>query len=299
VNDVRSLTLVILAAGIGRRFGREKQIEPIGPAGEAILDYSIYDALTSGFERIVFVVREGAEEGFRERFSFLTDRCTPLYVTQRLDDLPTGFTVPAGRGKPWGTAHALLSCRREINGPFAVINADDFYGRGAFAALARFLAADGGEGVLVGYEIEKTLSGSGPVSRGVCRLDGAGYLVEIAERRRVERRGGRVRYEENGTWHGIPEGTIASMNMWGLPLRFLEELKWRFPAFLRGCDPLTAEYQLPTVIGEGIRDGRLRVRVVRTEEEWFGLTYPEDLPRARMTIERLIDRGLYPTPLFG
>lgn len=301
MNDRRTLTLVVLAAGIGARFGRAKQIEPVGPSGEAIVDYSIYDAIASGFGRIVFVVGEGMEARFRERFSYLSGRCGLSYVTQRLADLPEGFAVPRGRGRPWGTAHALLSCRGEVDGPFGLINADDFYGRSAFASLVRFLTTVGGEeeGALVGYELEKTVPESGPVSRGVCRVDRSGYLVEIVERRLVERRGGRVGYAEDGSWHGIPDRAIASMNMWGLPRSLFGELEGRFPLFLRSADLLTAEYQLPTLIGELIRDGRLRVRVLRTGEEWFGLTHPEDLSHVREMIERLIDRGEYPTPIFG
>jgi len=299
VNDVQPLTLVILAAGIGSRFGGMKQIEPVGPSGEAIVDYSIYDALASGFGRIVFVVRDEMEAVFKKRFSFLSALCDLAHVTQRIDDLPAGFAVPPGREKPWGTAHALLASRGEVDGPFAVINADDFYGQSSFSALARSLIADGEEGALVGYELARTIPESGPVSRGVCRVDGAGYLAEIVEHGAVERRGGRIGYGEGGDWHEIPGGAIASMNMWGLPLRVLRDLGGRFPAFLNGSDLLTAEYQLPTVIGELIREGRLRVRVLRTEEEWFGLTHPEDLPRVRAAVERLIEAGIYPSPLFA
>lgn len=300
MGEIQPLTLVVLAAGIGSRFGRVKQIEPVGPSGEALVDYSIYDALTAGFERVVFVIGEGMEAAFKRRFSPLIGLCDLSFVTQRLDDLPAGFTVPPGRSKPWGTAHALLSCRGELDGPFAVINADDFYGAGAFAALARSLTVYGDEeGILIGYRVEGTVPKSGPVSRGICRVDGSGYLVGIAEHRAVGLRGGRVGYEEGGIWHEIPEGTIASMNMWGLPVGFLRELEGRFLSFLGEGDLLTAEYQLPTVIGELIREGRLRVRVVRTEEEWFGLTHPDDLPRVRAAIERLVTAGSYPTPLFG
>jgi len=301
LNRTSPLTLVILAAGIGSRFGGAKQVEPVGPSGEYIVDYSVYDALASGFTRIVFVVKEGMGFAFKERFTPLADRCDLLFVPQRLDDIPDRFTVPPGRTKPWGTAHALLACRGELDGPFGVINADDFYGRSGFVALAHFLSARGGgrEGCLIGYRLDRTLSAGGPVSRGVCRVDRSGYLVEVVERNRVMRRGHLVGYEDESGWHEIPGGAIASMNMWGLPLRFLDELERGFPPFLSRSDPAIAEYQLPGVIGEGVQEGRLRIRVIRTEEEWFGLTYPEDLTNVRERIKRLIEDGAYPPRLFG
>jgi len=290
-------TLVVLAAGIGSRFGGIKQIEPVGPNGESLIDYSIYDALATGFGRILFVVQEGMEERFRERFGTIADRCELDFAFQRLDDLPPGFSVPDRRGKPWGTAHALLSCRGRLEAPFALINADDFYGRSAFDSLARSLSTGGGP-ALVGYPLGATLSPSGPVSRGICRFDDAGYLVEIVERSGLRQEEDRIVYEDGEGRHGVEGGAIASMNMWGLTPDVLKELDRRFPAFLRGSDLRSAEYQLPTVIGDLIREGRLRVRVLPTEEEWFGITYHEDLPRVRAAIARLIAAGTYPSPLF-
>jgi len=303
--DMEAPALVVMAAGVGSRFGGPKQLEPIGPNGETFSDYAVYDALQAGFGAVVFILSEGVEEAFRGRVGKrIEKRCPVKYVIQRLEDLPTGFSVPLGREKPWGTAHAILSCKDVLDTPFAVVNADDFYGRKAFVAMARCLGELGEgtplRGCLVAYRVEKTLSEHGPVTRGICEVDGNGYLVRIEERRGVQRLGERIVARDNGEEIEIPPGTLVSMNMWGFTPAIFAELEARFPQFLRKhrADISTAEFLLPEVVGELVREGRMRVRVVPTDEGWFGITYREDREEARARIRELIDRGLYPRKLW-
>ncbi|HDI11237.1 MAG TPA: nucleotidyltransferase [Candidatus Acetothermia bacterium] len=302
------LTLVVMAAGVGSRYGGPKQLEPIGPNGETFSDYSVYDALQAGFGHVIFILNREVETAFRSQVGRrIENHCRVDYVIQRLDDLPPGFPVPSGRAKPWGTAHAVLSCKGLVDAPFAVINADDFYGRGAFVELAAFLRNVGsGSGILeiglVGYRLENTLSPHGPVTRGVCQVDGDGYLVRIEERRGIQRRGRKIVFpKEDDAWEEVPEGTIVSMNMWGFPVEIFPELSSRFPRFLRehARDIETAEYLLPEVVGELVAEGRARVRVIPTDERWFGVTYREDLADARAAIAELVSQGVYPEKLWG
>ncbi|MGY4706702.1 nucleotidyltransferase family protein [Candidatus Bipolaricaulota sp. J31] len=302
------LTLVVMAAGVGSRYGGPKQLEPIGPNGETFSDYSVYDARRAGFSRVVFILSREVEDAFRSRVGERIARhCHVDYVIQRLEDLPPGFFIPQGRKKPWGTAHAILSCKGKIQGPFAVINADDFYGPTSFHLLADFLRGLGsGDGIieacLVGYRVEKTLSEHGPVTRGVCEVDGAGYLVRIQERRGVERRGNKIVCHGNeGRCEEIRPGTIVSMNMWGFSPEIFAELEVRFPQFLREHvgDIETAEFLLPEVVGDLVDEGRARVKVLPTEERWFGITYREDLEGARERIAALIRQGVYPEKLWN
>ena len=300
------LTLVVMAAGIGRRYGGLKQIEPIGPNGEWFVDYSVYDALRSGFTRIVFVVRGEIEAEFRERYGdVLPAVCRVEYVVQSLDDLPAGFSPPAGRVKPWGTGHAVWSCRNVIDGPFGVINADDFYGRGAFEALAGHFARNRraeGEHVLVGYELANTLTAHGSVRRGVCCVDDDGLLIDVRERHRIARRAGSITSSEDGeTWTEIPGDTIVSLNTWGFGAEFMAGLSRQFPAFLssRAAELGTAEFFLPDTVGRLIAEGEARVRVLATDETWFGVTYPEDVQRARREIADRIAAGAYPARLWS
>lgn len=300
------LTLVVMAAGVGSRYGGPKQLEPIGPGGETFSHYSVYDALQAGFDRVVFVLSREVEKAFKSRVGERIARHCPVdYVVQRLEDLPPGFSVPPGRKKPWGTAHAVLSCKEKVSGPFAVVNADDFYGKGAFQLVADFLReTEPGslEICLVGYRVENTLSPHGPVTRGVCQVDGSGYLVRIEERRGVERRDGRIGFPgEGGRWVELPPGTLVSMNMWGFPPGIFPELEARFPRFLRehAGDINTAEFLLPEVVGELVREGMARARVLPTDERWFGVTYREDLPDARASIADLIEQGVYPARFWG
>lgn len=303
-----SPTLVVLAAGIGRRYGGLKQVDPVGPNGEWILDYSVYDALQAGFEAVVFVIRPDMEAAFREQIGRnVEQRCEVRYVFQRLEDLPVGFEVPPGRHKPWGTGQATLSCRDAVDTPFAVINADDLYGRSAYQALAAYLrGAHDGEGgydyCMVGFPVENTLSEFGHVSRGICKLDQNGYLVEIRERTRVARFGPGARYTEDGEhWIEIPPGTPVSMNMWGFTPSLFSELDARFRRFLQEhrTDLLSAEFYLPEVVGALVREGRATVRVLSSHEPWFGITYQEDRPRVEKAIGDLIRQGVYPAKLWA
>ena len=302
------LTLVVLAAGIGSRYGGLKQIDPVGPSGEIIIDYSIYDALQAGFGKVVFGVSETIEEVFRERVGrTIEQQCETAYVLQRLEDLPAGFQVPPERQKPWGTAHATRCCIDEVNTPFAVINADDFYGRAAYRALAQYLQQakdreDAYDYCMAGYLLEDTLTEHGHVARGVCSVSSQGYLVEIRERLRVERVGDAVKYTEDGqSWVEIPKGSTVSMNMWGFTLSLLPELQARFAKFLRDNRDriLEAEFLLPEVVGAMVRETQATVKVLPANERWFGVTYQEDRPRVEASIRNLVSQGVYPVNLWG
>ncbi len=298
-------TLVVMAAGIGSRYGGLKQIDPVGPHGEIIVDYSLYDALGAGFGKVVFVLRREIEEAFRERVGrWIERRCETVYVLQGLDDLPPGFSAPPGREKPWGTAHAVLRCRGMVDAPFAVINADDFYGRSSFAVLCDYLrgARDTGETYdycMVGYVLENTLTEYGHVTRGVCSVDGAGNLQEIHERHKVKRLSERVCYSEDGeTWIEIPVRSPVSMNLWGFTPSLFAELEARFPVFLRRAGDPKAEFLLPEIVGDLVAEGRARVRVLPTQERWFGVTYPQDKTWVKAGIAGLVAAGVYPDPLW-
>ncbi len=302
------LTLVVMAAGIGSRYGGLKQLDPIGPYGEVIIDYSVYDALRAGFGKVVFVINPDMEEAFRARVGkTIESHCDAAYVLQRLEDVPAGFRVPPERQKPWGTAHAVLSCRGVVDSSFAVINADDFYGHTSFQILGNYLgSASDHDGIyhysMVGYVLENTLTEYGPVSRGVCTVDADGYLVAVHERTRVERSGGIVRYLENDRhWAEIAPESIVSMNMWGFTPSLFPELWARFEAFLRANrdDLRKAEYFLPHVVRDLIHEGKARVRVLPTPERWFGMTFPQDRIAAKQAIADLIERGVYPKRLWG
>jgi hypothetical protein len=301
-------SLIILAAGIGSRYGGLKQIEPVGPSGELIVDYSVYDALQAGFGRVVFVISEAIEATFRERVGRRIERqCEVVYVFQRLQDLPPGFALPPGRKKPWGTAHATLSCRDAVSGPFAVINADDFYGRSAYQALGQHLQnLQRREGevdyCLVGYLLENTLSEHGHVARGVCDVSPDGYLAGIRELTRIEKLGPAARYTEDGeTWVEIPAGTVVSMNMWGFTPGLFAELEARFPLFLaRNRETIgTAEFLLPVVVGDLVNEGRARVKVLSADARWHGVTYPQDRPAVQQAIRELVEQGVYAGDLWS
>ncbi|MCI2425341.1 nucleotidyltransferase [Candidatus Acetothermia bacterium] len=302
------LTLIVMAAGIGSRYGGLKQIDPIGPHNELIIDYSIYDALAAGFTRVVFVINETIEQLFRQRVGeAIEDHCETAYVLQRIDNLPVGFTVPPARTRPWGTAHAILSCKDIVDSPFAVINADDFYGRASFHILIDYLKKlrdnnDLIECCMVGYELEKTLSNHGHVTRGLCTVDQTDFLVKIDERSRIQKFGEVIKYSEDGIhWTEIGPETIVSMNMWGFVPSLFSELETRFPSFLREKqDEIEqAEFLLPSVIGSILNEQRARVKVLPTCEQWFGVTYQQDRAQARDAIALLIQQGLYPKKLWG
>ncbi len=300
-------TLIVMAAGLGSRYGGIKQIEPVGPYGATLLDYAVYDALRAGFGKVVFVISEAIEAPFRERFgTTIAQHCDVAYVIQRLADVPPGFVVPPERQKPWGTGQAVLSCRDEVAGPFAVINADDFYGRAAFETLAGYLAlAEDKGGVydycMVGYVLGNTITEHGHVSRGVCTVDDDGFLVSIRERTHIERRSGDVSYTEDGvTWIDIPAQATVSMNIWGFTPSLFDELERRFPLFLRdnAVNLHKAEFFLPNIVGDLVQEKKARVRVLASDARWFGVTYKEDRPRVEQAIRVLIAQGVYPENLW-
>ena len=294
-------TLIVMAAGMGSRYGGLKQIEPVGPEGEWIIDYSVFDAIRAGFDRVLFVVREEVEVALRERFDLaLEGRCDVAYVHQRKDDLPEGFEVPADRVKPWGTGQAILACRHELDGPFAVINADDFYGRSGFRLLAEFLEKPGEDHALIGYPLMRTMTEHGTVSRGICQIGDDGTLGAIAERKRVAFRDGATAFTEDGeTWEPIAADAVASMNMWGFRRSFVADLERHFVSFLSGKPGPTGEYCIPVIVGELLARGEARVQVLPTGDAWFGVTYKEDLQRTREGIGALVRQGQYPAPLWG
>ncbi len=297
------LTLVVMAAGIGSRYGGLKQIDPVGPSGEIVIDYSIYDAIRAGFDRVVFIIRRDIEEAFRAIADrHFAGRVKVDYVFQELDLLPPGFSVPPERKKPWGTGHAVLCARAAVPGPFGVINADDFYGRGSFEALAGFLRkADPGstDYALVGFTLRNTLSEHGAVARGVCEVDATNRLVSIVERLKIEKVGRGARYEENGAWHPLTGDEPVSMNMWAFTPRIFDSLDEGFRKFLRerGGDP-KAEFLVPTHVGELVKTGGATVRVLPTAETWFGVTYPADKPAVAAGIRALVEAGRYPANLW-
>lgn len=296
-------TLLIMAAGMGSRYGGLKQIDPVGPAGEIMLDYSVFDALSAGFGRVVFVIRRDIEAPFREIVEKNIARVIPVaYAFQSLDDVPAGCTTPEGRAKPWGTAHAIWSARDVVREPFVVINADDFYGRAAYAGLAAALASapvDSSQFFLAGYRISDTLSDYGAVSRGVCEVDDSGLLKRIVERTHIERREEGVVAQVDGQLVSISPDTTVSMNCWAFTPVLFPHLGSAFTEFLhqRGQEP-KSEFAIPTVIDQLIARGAATVRVVPTSARWLGMTYPDDKPLVRTGIQRLIETGVYRNPLW-
>ncbi len=303
-----SLTLVVMAAGIGSRYGGLKQVDPVGPSGEVVLDYSVYDAIRSGFDRIVFILRKDIEADFRARIGRRIERAADTaYVFQSLDQVPPGFRVPEGRKKPWGTAQALLASKDAVTTPFLAVNADDYYGRMAFEAMAAYLGGRPPGGTIpkfamVGYRLENTLSEYGTVARGVCEATADGDLLGIRELLKIKRFPDGIKHTENDVdWTPLDPASWTSMNCWGFTPALFAELESRFPEFLRrnAAKALKAEFLIPEVVGELIREKRARVRVLPTRERWFGVTYPQDRPLFRTAILELIDRGAYPRDLWA
>jgi len=297
-------TLVVLAAGMGSRYGGLKQIDPVGPAGEVILDYSVYDAIRAGFGKVVFVIRRDIEEAFRSAIgNQYADRIQVEYAFQELTDLPEGFTVPEGRTKPWGTVHAMLAARDLLQEPFGVINADDFYGPDSFQLLAEALQKREGRSsnyVLVGFQLANTVSEHGTVSRGVCSVDEAGHLATVVECHEIHP-------VEGGISLGHPEGTrivdgtqTVSMNTWGFTPDLLDRSADGFARFLASLsDPMKGEYYIPNVVQEGIDADEITVEVLSSPESWLGVTYPEDKPLVCAGLKALHDQSVYPYSLFG
>lgn len=301
--------LIVMAGGIGSRYGGLKQVEPIGPGGEIVIDYAVYDALRAGFGKIIFLIRRDIEAVFREKVGRkIEPHAEVVYAFQELDNLPPGYALPSERKKPWGTAHAVLSCRDAVDRSFAVINADDFYGQGAFEALAGYLrhAQDPQGGpydyCMVGYVLRNTLSEHGTVARGVCEVTPGGYLAGVVERTKIQAFHGEVCYTENGTdWLPISASSLVSLNTWGFTPSLFQELAVRFPAFLEkhAADLNRAEYFLPDVVNQLLQEGRARVKVLPVTEKWFGVTYPEDKPRVQAAIRDLVQKGIYPEHLWA
>jgi len=304
---MQSPTLVVMAAGIGSRYGGLKQVDPVGPSGEIVLDYAVYDALAAGFAKVVFVIRRDIEELFREKVGRNVERrAETAYVFQQLDALPPGYAVPAGRTKPWGTAHATLTAAPEVHEPCAVINADDYYGPGSFRVLADHLrAARDSGGVydwsMVGFRLRNTVTEHGHVARGVCTTGGGGHLATIVERTHIETAGDRIRYTEDGEhWTDIDSESVVSMNMWGFTPSVFAELEARFAAFLAaGAGDPKAEYFLPTVVNQLIQEGKARVKVLPTDEKWYGVTYQEDRPALKAFLASQVAAGRYPQKLWA
>jgi len=299
--------LVVMAAGIGSRYGGLKQIEPIGPNGEIMLDYSMYDARQAGFGRIIFIIKREIQDLFHSRINQTIGRHFDVtYVYQELDHLPEGITLPAGRKKPWGTGHAVLSCKDVIDIPFGVINADDFYGRNAFKALCTYLERarnkeNDYDFCMVGYKLENTLTEHGYVARGVCKINQEGYLVEVRERTRIEKFGGTVMYTENGEqWFEIPGDSLVSMNMWGFTPALFPELEKSFLNFLRNHEGelLGSEFFLPDVVNQLLAENKATVKVLPSNERWFGVTYKEDMDRVKQALRKLIKKGIYPETIW-
>ena len=297
--------LVIMAAGMGSRYGGLKQMDPMDEQGHIIMDFSVYDAREAGFEKVVFIIKKEFEDVFRRTIGDRVSRSMEVaYAFQDLNDLPEGFSVPEGRVKPWGTAHALLSARHVVNGPFVAINADDYYGKQAFRDQYRFLTETEDESSryhysMSGYHLANTLTENGHVSRGVCTTDARGYLTDIVERTQIEWKDGVPAYtlDEGVTWTSLPAETPVSMNMWGFGRSFLAETEARFADFLnRGLaeNPMKCEYYIPSVVHELLAAGRADVRVMTTPDKWYGVTYKEDKPMVQKAIADMKARGLYP-----
>lgn len=301
--------LVVMAAGMGSRYGGLKQLDPVGAHGELIIDYSIYDARRAGFETVVFVIKREIEADFKrgigDRLSKVMD---VRYAYQERGDLPEGYTVPEGRVKPWGTAQAALAARSLVDGPFAVINADDYYGPEGFREIYGYLLTtpdrDGlYEYAMVGYLLKNTVTEHGFVARGVCVEDAGHYLAEITERTRIEQGDGSIRYTEDDgkTWTCLPGDTIVSMNLWGFTKSFLTEAWSRFPAFLDEAlreNPIKGEYFLPTVVSQLVGSHKARVKVLRSRDKWYGVTYKEDKAVVVDALAAKTAAGLYPAPLW-
>ena len=296
-------TLVIMAAGMGSRFGGLKQLISVDDAGHPIIDFSLYDARRAGFEHVAFIIKRSIEEEFKEAVGRRMERYFHVdYVYQENDLLPEGFTVPEGRIKPWGTGHAIACCRHVVRGPLAVVNADDFYGARAYQAIYRFLAGDPPltEQAMVGYRLRNTMTENGYVSRGICDVED-GRLTAITERVRIEKRGDAACYIEGDVEYPLTGDETASMNIWGFAAGMPEVFWQRFPAFLEqrlGTDPLKCEYFLPNVMGDLLREGRTSVRVLPCEEVWHGMTYQEDLESVRQAVRELKAAGVYPQRLW-
>ena len=301
--------LVVLAAGMGSRYGGLKQIDPVGPNGEVIIDYSLYDAKKAGFEKVVFIIKHEIEKDFKEVIGNRMEKNMQVaYAYQQLDKLPAGFAVPQGREKPFGTSHALLCAKEEIDGPFAVINSDDYYGPSAYKTIYDFLSQGHGGGknhyAMVGYHVENTVTEHGSVTRGVCKADADGFLTEIVETSGIEKapEGARAPGPDGKSWVPLEKGTLVSMNFWGFDESFLSAIEAGFPAFLEENlpkNPQKCEYLLPASVDAEIRKSAADVKVLSSADRWWGVTYKEDKPGVMDALRKKQEEGQYPTPLWG
>lgn len=300
-------TLVIMAAGIGSRYGGIKQLEPVGPSGEIIIDYSIYDAIEAGFHKVIFIIRKDIEEDFKEIIgNRISKQIKVEYVIQDMDDLPNGFQRPSKRTKPWGTGHAILSCLDKIDGPFAVINADDYYGKEAFTLVHDFLSKpceikDKYCFCMAGFILGNTLSDNGGVTRGICTVNEDDILVDVDETSGIEPYGdGAIAKNCNGDVYEVDINSIVSMNMWGFTPEIFKELQTGFPEFLRNIKDgdIKSEYLLPNIVDQLIKENKAQVKVLRTNDKWVGVTYKEDKKVVVDAIGKLIKDGVYPKRLF-
>jgi len=302
--------LVIMAAGMGSRYGGLKQIDPVDENGNIIIHYSLFDAYRAGFKTAVFIIKPELEETFKEVIGpKVPEKMQIKYVYQVIDDLPEGYTVPEGRTKPWGTAHAALAARNVVDGPFAIINSDDYYGAEAFRQIYDYLSShpdnlDCYEYTMVGYLLENTVTENGSVARGVCTSNAEGYLENVVERTKIVKGEVMPRFTEDdgATWIDLPGDTIVSMNMWGFHRSYLDEALARFPAFLdkaKAENPLKGEYFLPAVVSQLLLENKARVRVLSSRDKWYGVTYKEDKPVVVAALKKMREDGLYPMNLWG
>ncbi|MBE6960572.1 MAG: nucleotidyltransferase [Ruminococcaceae bacterium] len=302
--------LVVMAAGMGSRYGGLKQIDPVGSQGEAILDFSLFDAHEAGFETAVIIIKEAIRKDFMETVGKRLEKC-PMeirYAYQELDKLPEGYSVPEGRTKPWGTCHAVLCAAEQIgDAPFAVLNADDYYGKSAFRVVYEALEkmdTDSHDYCMVGYRLGNTVTENGHVARGVCMMDDNGYLTTIAERTRIELYEGGIHFTEDDglTWTDVSADALVSMNLWGYGPTFLQEIKTRFPAFLDKAlanNPQKEEFYLPKLVEELLREDAARVKVLSSPDKWYGVTYAADKPQVVAALKEKTQQGLYPDGLWG
>lgn len=305
--------LVIMAAGMGSRYGGLKQIDPVDNKGHIIIDYSIYDAVKAGFEKVIFIIKEENEKDFREAIGDrISDKVEVVYANQNLLDLPNGVTIPEGRVKPWGTAHAIYAARKHIQGPFAVINADDFYGRTSFSKIYDFLSTTSDDDkyryAMIGYKIENTVTENGYVSRGVCEVDEDNNLVEVIERTRIEKLGDQNNNEkiaftedDGKTWTELNPGTLVSMNLWGFNRSFVDEIELGLEEYLNKnlkANPLKCEYFIPYVVSNLLEQNKATVKVLISDEKWYGVTYKEDKPMVEASIKQMKEDGKYPEKLW-
>lgn len=293
-------TLVILAAGMGSRYGGIKQLDEVGPNGEAIIDYSIYDAYRAGFGKVVFIIREDLEEAFNKRFAGKLEGKIPYeFAYQRMDDLPEGYAgKEANREKPWGTGHAIWCSRHIINEPFIAINADDFYGRQAYQVMHDALMQQSGDYYMVGYYLKNTVSEHGSVSRGICYADEKQHLTSVVEYTDIYKSGNQLLFKADGTEKALKPDNIVSMNIWGFQPDIFNHLTREFSRFLDKNPGPKAEFYIPTVVNELIQQGKKQVTILHSNNQWYGVTYREDRPVVQQAIREMIDEGLYPANLW-